>query len=164
MKLSLKTTLTTSVLFLLISQMNMASAAADAETYPGSMCKRWGGSNSPTYSFSGMGNNSTSQYMYVDCPIVKKDALNQGSIKYVTVRLKEDANNRVRCSVQSRSFDYSGYKWGGWGTANKYSNLYSGMVFSNVSVRNYQNLYLSCRLPKKNGNPAYIVSYTVQID
>ena len=142
--------------------------AGDAKVYPGSMGVRYAGAN-PSYNYSAIGNPSSSQWMYVDLPVIN-DAMND-DIKYSSVRvLDRHYSNNVRCSVNSAYWNSSSSAFYGWWGSNKYSSG-SGDNLQKLSTggvggagTSYHH-YFSCAVPPSYaGNRSYIVSYYANED
>ena len=139
--------------------------AGDAKTYPGSMGVRYAGA-SPSYNYSAIGNPSSTQWMYVDLPVINDDMGDDISSSYVRV-LDRHYSSDVRCSINSAYWNSSaGAFYGYWG-ANKYSagsgNSLQSLPTGGVggAGTSYHH-YFSCRVPPTySGNRSYIVSYYV---
>jgi hypothetical protein len=153
---------------LLLALVVVQGHAGDAKTYPGSMGVRYAGAY-PSYHTSAIGNPSSSQWMYVDLPVINDDM--NDDIKSSSVRvLDRHYTSNVRCSVNSAYWNSTAGSFYGWWGANKYSagssntlqTLSTGGVSGAGSV---YHQYFSCAIPPTySGNRSYIVSYYVNED
>ena len=137
--------------------------AADAKIYPGSMCVRYDGTNTPGYNFSAIGNPSDSTWLLLDCPIVRDHTdrtISSGVVQVIDLHFSE----QVYCSLNS--FYRSGDAFLGWWTQPKASSGTSTgqqtLSFGGVGSNSLAHYYYSCGIPPKyNGQVSYIISYKV---
>jgi hypothetical protein len=55
-----------------ITTVGAPRAYADSlMVHPGEMCFRWSGAGTPKYYYGGIGNASTTDWLYLDCPLVR---------------------------------------------------------------------------------------------
>jgi hypothetical protein len=139
--------------------------AGDAKTQPGSMGVRYAGA-SPSYNASAIGNPSSTEWVYLDLPVINDDMSND--IGYSNVRvLDRHYTSDVCCSVNSVYWNSSASAFYGWwgatkcsaGSSNNLQYLITGGVSGAGST---YHQYFSCRIPPTySGNRSYIVSYYV---
>lgn len=138
--------------------------AGDAKTYPGSMGVKWSG-GTPVYSTSAIGNSSSSQWLYIDLPVINDDMSNGIQSSWVKV-LDRHYNSNVRCSINSaywnNTYDQFYGSWGGnrysTGSSNNAQTLSTGGATGGSS----RHEYFSCAIPPTySGNRSYIISYYV---
>lgn len=142
--------------------------AGDAKTYPGSMCVRYAGST-PSYSFSMIGNRSSSQWLYLDCPVIN-DSMSESLANSWIAVLDRHYSSGVRCSINSAYWNNGASSIYGWWGANKYSSgssnaqqklAWGGLGGSGENV----HTYFSCAIPPAySGNVSYIVNYHANED
>ncbi len=61
---------TTLILASLAGSFTASPALAnDGKAYPGSMCVLWGNNRHPAYSVGAIGNLSTTEPLFIDCPV-----------------------------------------------------------------------------------------------
>lgn len=158
--------LSTLVVPLIMAFGGSLAHAADAKTYPGSMgIKRSGGT--PSFSYSAIGNSSSSSWMYVDLPVIN-DSMDGRIQKSKVFVLDRHYSSNVRCSFV-RAFWYSNYgRFSAHFSANKYSNGSSNSLQTLVTTGesagggDYYHYYFSCAIPPRYyGNTSYITSYHV---
>ena len=144
--------------------LNVSPAhAADAKTYPGSLCVRTSGPT-PIYSTSAIGNSSSSQWLYVTCPLINDSMGEDLHSSWVGV-LDRHYSSNIRCSVNSAYWNNTHDTFYGWWGGNKYSEGSS----NNRQVLSWNSLggsgetvhtYVSCRIPPTySSNRSYIISY-----
>jgi hypothetical protein len=145
-----------------------AAVAGDAKTYPGSMCVRYSGSN-PSYSGSMIGNPSSSQWLYLDCPAINDSMSEQLHNSWVAV-LDRHYSSDVHCSVHSRYWNNSTAALNGWWGGNKYSagsgNNLQKLSWGRLSgAGDSVHTYFSCAIPPAySGHVSYIVNYHANED
>ena len=158
--LNLVRTLALSVIFTL-SFLSTKASAQDYKTYPGSMCVKWQGPE-PTISFSSILNPSSSEYLYVDCPLIVDVTDGHVSLPYV-VLLDQHYSKDVRCSINSAQRKNS--TWYGYWGSNQFSegnstNKQEFLWYKHSKAGDYGIYYFSCRIPPTyNGNKSAIISY-----
>jgi hypothetical protein len=145
-----------------------AAMAGTAKTYPGSMCVRHSGS-SPSYSSSMIGNPSSSQWLYLDCPTIN-DSMSESLRNSWVAVLDRHYSNSVHCSVNSVHWNNSAETIYGWWGGKKYSNgsgnslqklSWGGLGGAGDSV----HTYFSCAIPPAYlGHVSYIVNYHANED
>ena len=142
--------------------------AGDAKTYPGSMCVRYSGA-SPSYSSSAIGNPSSTQWLYLDCPAIN-DSMNEDLNNSWVGALDRHYSSDIRCSVNSAYWNSTHSTFYGWWGSNQYSSgsgnhrqllSWGGLSGSGETV----HTYFSCRIPPTySGNRSYIISYHTNED
>ena len=162
-KKSMRVLLSATLIPLSLALAGSTTWAADAKTYPGSMCVRWSGS-SPSYNTSAIGNPSSTQWTYLDCPVINDDmgADTQSSVVRV---LDRHYSSDVRCSINSAYWNNTNDQFYGWwgsnisssGSGNDLQVLNTGGIGGSGST---VHTYFSCRIPPTyNGNRSYTISY-----
>jgi hypothetical protein len=142
--------------------------AGTAKTYPGSMCVRHYGS-SPSYSSSMIGNPSSSQWLYLDCPTIN-DSMSESLRNSWVAVLDRHYSSDVHCSVHSRYWNNSTAALNGWWGGNKYSagsgNNLQKLSWGRLSgAGDSVHTYFSCAIPPAySGHVSYIVNYHANED
>ena len=136
--------------------------AGDSKIYPGTMCVRWSGTNTPTYEFGAIGNPS-STWLYIDCPAVH-DVLGKNISSGWVGMIDQNYDADIRCRLTSVYRSGNAYTFwetpelGSTGSSANPQNISYGGVYSNGST----HYYYSCRIPPAfNGNVSRITSYQV---
>lgn len=142
--------------------------AGDAKTYPGSMCVRYSGSN-PSYSYSLIGNPSSSQWLYLDCPVINDSMSEDLANSWVSI-LDRHYSKNVCCSINSVYWNSSAARVYGWWGGNKCSSgsgnhlqkrTWGGLGGAGENV----HTYFSCKIPPTySGHASYIVNYHANED
>src|SRR5215470_1483801 len=70
-KTSVYTLFTAAVLALLTLVGTPQTYANNWEVHPGEMCMKWSGAGIPKYYYGGIGNTSTTDWLYLDCPVIQ---------------------------------------------------------------------------------------------
>ncbi len=132
------------------------------------MCVRYSGAT-PIYSTSAIGNPSSTQWLYLDCPAINDSMSEDLNNSWVGV-LDRHYSSNVRCSVNSAYWNNTHDKFYGWWGSNQYSDGSS----NNRQALSWGSLggsgetvhtYFSCRLPPTySGNRSYIISYHTNED
>lgn len=139
-----------------------AAMAADNKTYPGSSCVRYSGA-SPSYSFSMIGNPSSSSWTYLDCPIINDENSDTASA-WVGV-LDRHYTSNVRCALNTAYWNNSADSIYGWWGPTRYSSGSSNdrqvLSWSSQGGTGFNvHTYFSCAIPPTySGNRSYIISY-----
>ena len=145
-----------------------AAMAGDAKTYPGSMCVRYSGST-PSYNTSAIGNPSSSQWLYVDCPVINDEMSKDLANSWVGV-LDRHYSYDANCSINSAYWNNSASAFYGWWGENKYTagsgnNLQKLTWGALGGAGESVHTYFSCKIPPSySGNVSYIVSYHANED
>lgn len=152
------TTLKLSVAALLLGALNLSPAhAVDGKLYPGSMCVRWAGTTAPAYSYSDIGNPSSSTSLSLDCPAVRDAATISGGAAYV-VDLSYSDN--ISCNLVSSSR----YSLAASPTRTTTGSGTTPQVlsFGGLGADSASHYYFSCRIPPTYlGNTSWISTYKV---
>ena len=136
--------------------------ALDGKIYPGSNCVRYAGSSSVIYNFSAIGNNSTTQALFLDCPGVK-DAT---SIHHGWVRGQDrhDTQN-IRCQLFSVYRNAAGGFVGWWSPVGQSVGSVVAVQqwnYGAVNGNGSSHYYYSCQIPPKVGaNASWIDTYSI---
>jgi hypothetical protein len=139
--------------------------------YPGSMCVRYSGSTSYKYYYSGLGNNSTSSHMYVDCPALNNYHGNrldeyQGGAHWFVAR-DRSSESSVRCTLNHWYASGDLYGWtSSWfntsGSKVDYQRVFLAVDDNDDQTNSYY--YYSCRIPRKDDGVSYLQMYAVSED
>ena len=144
-----------------------APALAGQTIYPASMCVPWDGTVPvPALSGSRIYNNSATQWMYVDCPILHQDFgslftdddLNDADIGIIDAHTLSDASCWLRSVYQSGSnfYAYSGGTRSTVGFGSQEQNLDFDLVNGNSETW----YYIGCQVPpRQNGQSSGITYY-----
>ena len=142
--------------------------AGDAKTYPGSMGVRWSGSN-PSFNHSAIGNPSSTQWLYVDLPVINDSMSENIHNSWVRV-LDRHYSSDIRCSFNTAYWNNTGDTFYGWWGANRSSNGSSNKsqflsTGSSGGAGALYHHYFSCRIPPTYSNSlSYIISYHANED
>ena len=82
-----------------LAMLGAPAQAGDAKTYPGATCVRTSGAT-PSYSTAAIGNPSSSQWLYLNCPTVN-DSMNENVQNSWVGVLDRHYSSNVRCSINS---------------------------------------------------------------
>lgn len=148
---------------LLVAIFMSQAQAADGKVYPGSNCVRYAGST-PSYSWSRIGNPSTTTNLYLDCPFAK-DHIGFAFDSYWMRATDLSSASNVTCRL------YSVYRSGGtiwfWsgsllatssaGFSTNEQHISGG---ANVGANNVSHAYFSCKIPPQQIGRSYISSYS----
>lgn len=148
------------VLFMMIA--GVLPALADGKIYPGSMGVRTGGTSTPCYDHSAIGNPSNDSWLLLDLPVIH-DSI-PGHILRGWVRvIDQHHDSNVCCSLNS--FYRNGCSWVGWWTQRCSSGWgchAQHIPFGGIGANNISHYYYTCKIPPRdNGNISYITSYFV---
>lgn len=138
--------------------------AADAKNYPGSNCVQWSGPDSAVYSFSRIGNFSSTNFIFLDC-IAINDVQGKGvSSSWVSV-IDRNTVADIRCQLVTAFVNSSGGVIAmsadpveSIGSGPEAQVLDTGAADSNELA----HYYLSCRIPPTDGGAvSYISTYQI---
>lgn len=137
--------------------------AVDGKNYPASMCVKWSGTGTTFLSWSSMGNNSSSGWVYLDCPAVK-DARNiySGWVRATDRHYSSD----ISCGLYStyrRTSDSAVFYWSpGTKATTGSGNHVQHLSYGGASADPYGHYYYSCSIPPTyGGNASQIHTYNV---
>jgi hypothetical protein len=151
----------------LIITVGAPQAYADSPVYPGEMCLKWSGAGIPKYYYGGIGNASTTDWLYLDCPLVN-DWYNHGAIEIATMTYRDlHPSADISCTL---------YNVINYGSNGAYIICSSGPLSSSGSSYEPFNFrfapvpeadvwvdavnYISCAIPPSySGYRSYILDY-----
>jgi hypothetical protein len=146
--------------------MQVAPVHAGKQIYPAAMCVRWSGNNVvPSLSSSRIFNNSTTDTMNVDCPILHQnfDYYTGNSLDDADIGLIDDSvNNDIRCWLTSRYQVGSTLYGGTGGTRNtSYWGTYEqNRDFDPTPTSSENWYYIGCSVPpKESGRSSSGITY-----
>ncbi len=145
------------------------SAAAGKQLYSGANCVRWSGNHViPNLDGSSILNNSSTQEMYVDCPILHQNFnsksgnnLDDADIGVVDASYSQNA----RCQLHARH--KVGSIFYGWSSAPRYTygrgNHEQNLDFNSTPRHPGYWYYINCRIPRAEfGQRSGITYYSAQ--
>jgi hypothetical protein len=158
-----------------LTTVGIPPASAGRSLYPGEMCMKWSGAGTPKYYYGGIGNQSTTDWLYLDCPLVTDPAYNDPQaygyiIAWVELRdLHPSAD--ISCTLYNVANAYSDgsyfYKWVGPVTSASSGYPPQLLGFWGLATLDASNAtlpvnYLSCAIPPSyNGSyRSYIINYS----
>ena len=136
--------------------------ANDRKNYAGSECAKRDSAGIVTYSFSRIGNASTVDAMWVDCPVVKDAGGTASAWVHVLDRNPSQAVECILMDAYVLTTDATVYFWSdgksSTGSVNRHQELIYGSMLSNAA----SHKFIACRIPpSSSGNVSYVASYSV---
>lgn len=143
------------------------SAIAGTTIYPGSLCVRWSATDVvPSLSSGRIFNDSTTQTMRVDCPILHQDFggvfanndLDDADVGVIDAHTAQDASCYLRSVYQNGSNLYS-YS-GGTRTTTGFGSNEQNLDFDLANGNSETWYYIGCLIPpRQNGQSSGITYY-----
>jgi hypothetical protein len=152
------------------------TSATDWATYPGEMCLKWTGAGTPKYYFGGIGNESTTDWLYLDCPVVLKESAPSGGAQVIVRDLHPTAD--ISCTLYNayNKFSDGSYYMKTSGPLSSTGSSYSPQVLQlqglgltpATGYNQYTDsvYYYSCAIPPSYANTyrSYILNYNINLE
>lgn len=156
--------LVASWLTVLLASMGAAPAyAVDTKIYPGSMCVRWSGSTSYGLNSSSIGNFSSTEDLFVDCPGVHDaSTISSGWVRVTDQNLSVDLSctlaSTIRLTTNSQKYHLLHGPESSVGTSPNVQQL----NFGGVGASSLSHYYYSCKIPRTyEGVVSYLHTYQI---
>ncbi len=161
--------------------------AGDGKAYPGSLCVPWGDNRDPEYFASAIGNRSTTDWLYLDCPAVK-DQIGEVVVDGWVRMIDHNYDDDIYCTLVHAVYDVNkwlekrygdktehGRRTSSSGSSTSIQHKYFpaeplpsfgvGVIHYGVSLSDESHVYFSCAIPPTyQGKVSYITSYYVEED
>ncbi len=147
--------------------------ANDGKAYPGSLCVPWGDNRHPTYSAGAIGNPSTTEPLFIDCPVVKDNIASWGKPYFSRIEdgwvrmIDEHYTDDIACEFQFGVYLSEWYMQGSGRKGSTGSGASIQHVYFPIGkiAQKRNHAYLSCVIPPAyEGNVSYITSYYLEED
>ena len=163
----MRTSSTVASVALLLS-LGGSTHAEDTKTYPASMCVKWSTGGVPVYSYSTLGNSSSTAVLRVDCPVLNDQGGLVDSGSWVKAKDRH-ATQAIECELwriyaNDEDGGLSGWSTGAVATAGS-ENLWRFMNFGAIGGLAFAgpHLYYSCSIPPAaDGQVSFIANYGVR--